>query len=319
MLYIEKFNDGRAMIEPKYLRLVDAILREGTLTRAAIHLHLSQSAASCQLKELETRLGGKLFRRQGRSLVPGDAARRIQSAAQRILPELDSLGREIEDLLQHRRSTIRIATECSTAYHWLTPVLRRLRSNKRFAELQVDMVPEARWHPIQALFEGRLDLGITADAPKDKRLVSWPLVEDELMLLVPSGHPLSQRRIVFARDFANEHLITFDAPPAHLNIFKNVLYPAHVAPKRVSRVQFTEAILEMVSSGMGVTVMAPWLARPYLESGAQKAVRVSGPGMKRHWRLYAMRGLPQRQLDFAAAVSQAMIKTDIAALRRQPA
>ncbi|MBX9600792.1 MAG: LysR family transcriptional regulator [Bryobacteraceae bacterium] len=307
------------MIEPKYLRLVDAILREGTLTRAAIHLHLSQSAASCQLKELETRLGGKLFRRQGRSLIPGDAARRMQAAAQRILPELDSLGRELEDLLQHRRSTIRIATECSTAYHWLTPVLRRLRTNKRFAEIQVDMVPEARWHPIQALFEGRLDLAITPEAPKDKRLLGWPLVEDELMLLVPAGHPLSQRRIVFARDFAGEHLITFDAPPGHLNIFKNVLYPAHVTPKRVSRVQFTEAILEMVSAGMGVTVMAPWLALPFLESGALTSVRISGPGMKRNWRLYALSGSPQPQLEFAAAVSQAMNKTEIPPLRRVPA
>ncbi|MDX2152785.1 MAG: LysR family transcriptional regulator [Bryobacteraceae bacterium] len=292
------------MIEPKYLRLVDAILREGTLTRAALQLHLSQSAASCQLRELETRLGGKLFRREGRRLVPGDAARRLQAAAERILPELDAVTRELEELIQRRHSVVRLATECSTAYHWLTPMLQRL--HRKFPELQVDMVPEARWHPVQALFEGRLDLAVTPDPPKDRRLVSWPLVEDELMLLVQARHPLAARKLVFARDLEGEHLITFDAPPEHLNIFKYVLYPAHVRPRRVSRVQFTEAILEMASAGMGVTVMAPWLARPYLKSGALRAVRISGPGMKRKWRMYAMRGAPKRHLEFAAELSGLM-------------
>lgn len=289
------------MLEAKHLRLIDAILREGSLSRAAPRVHLSQSAASCQLKELEVRLGGQLFRRQGRTLVPGEAARRIQAAAQCVLPELEHLSRDVEALLHQRPAVLRIATECSTAYHWLTPVLRGLRT--RFAGLQLDMVPEARWRPVQALLEGRLDFAVTAHPPREKRLRSWPLVEEELELLVETGHPLASRRSIHARDLAAEHLITFDLPAAELGVFKELLYPARVAPRRVSRVQLTEAILEMVSAGMGVTVMAPWLARPYLDRGLVQSVRIAAKGMKRAWRLYAWRNASPHQLEFAEAVS----------------
>lgn len=288
------------MLETKHLRLIDAILREGTLTRAAPHVHLSQSAASCQLKELEVRLGGQLFRRQGRTLVPGEAARRIQAAAQRVLPELDNLDRDVAALL-HQRHAVRIATACTTAYHWLTPLLRGLR--RRFSSLQIDLVPEARWDPVAALREGRLDLAVTTHPPRDRRLRSWPLIEEELELLVEAGHPLASRRWIHARDLAAEHLITFDLPAGELGIFKELLYPAGVAPRRVSRVQLTEAILEMVSAGLGVTVMAPWLARPYLDRGLVQSVPIASKGMKRAWRLYAWRDAPPHQIEFAEAVS----------------
>src|SRR5690242_14622678 len=82
-------------LELRHLKLVRAIVREGGLTRAAARLHLTQPALSHQLRELERRLGAALFLRVGRGLVPTPAGERLVRTAEAVLPEVESVEREL--------------------------------------------------------------------------------------------------------------------------------------------------------------------------------------------------------------------------------
>jgi LysR family transcriptional regulator for metE and metH len=113
------------------------------------------------------------------------------------------------------------------------------------------------------------------------------MLRDELVLLTPPRHPLSARRFVTAKDFVDVHLLTYDVPPDHLDLFCRVLRPARVHPRKVQRVPLTEAILEMVKAGIGVAVHPRWIAAPDLEAGRLRAVRITRGGMKRTWSLAA--------------------------------
>src|SRR3954470_13441904 len=82
-------------IEVRHLRLVRAIASEGSVTRAASRLHLSQSAVSHQLLDLERDLELRLFDRVGKRMVPTAAGQRLIAGAGRLLGELAALGNDL--------------------------------------------------------------------------------------------------------------------------------------------------------------------------------------------------------------------------------
>jgi len=88
---------------------------------------------------------------------------------------------------------------------------------------------------------------------------------------------------VAAADFATQHLIHYATTRSELTIFKDVLRPAGVQPRRVTPVLLTEAILEMVRSGLGVAVLAHWAAAPYVERAQVRVVRITRSGLRRRW------------------------------------
>src|SRR5688500_17231840 len=106
-------------LEARDLRLVRAIAETGGATRAARHLHLSQSAISHQLRGLEHRLGLPLFRREGRKLVITSAGQRLVELWHQVLGSLLQVELELKRGRLEERRKLRVATQCYTAYHWL--------------------------------------------------------------------------------------------------------------------------------------------------------------------------------------------------------
>src|SRR6188768_2470314 len=100
-----------SMLEVRHLRLVRAIAEEGGPTRAAARLHLTQSAVSHQLAELEGRLGISLFTRVRRQLKLTPAGARLVDAARTMLTDLSRVERELHQTGAKKREYLRIALE----------------------------------------------------------------------------------------------------------------------------------------------------------------------------------------------------------------
>src|SRR5688500_4386479 len=107
-----------SMLETRDLQLVSAIVHHGGVTAAARRLHLTQSAVSHHLRELEDRLGVPLFERAHRKMAPTEAGRGLLELAERVLPELKRTEQKIRQLGRAPRRILRLAISCSTAYHW---------------------------------------------------------------------------------------------------------------------------------------------------------------------------------------------------------
>src|SRR6266852_4021960 len=234
------------ILETRHLRLVAAVAEHGTLTRAGRVLHLTQSGLSRQLLDLETRLGLPLFHRLGKRMVPTPAGERLLVAARRALPQLTDVEEELRRLAGGRAAILRVSTECYTCYHWLPGVLQRFA--RRFPQVDVQIVAEATHHPVPALLDGRIDLAIVSNDDHDDRLAYVPL-------------------------FTDERLFVYLLPPGENDVFTVLLRPAGVPPRRVSAIQLTEAILELVKGGAGIAVLARWAVAPHLKTGELKAVR----------------------------------------------
>jgi LysR family transcriptional regulator, regulator for metE and metH len=269
-------------VEMRHLRLIAAIAEHGSMTAAADTLDLTQPALSHQLRELESRLRSPLFVRTGRRMVLTPAGEQLAVIARAVLPQIDGFERQVlEGELTAPRGTIRIATQCYTAYHWLPAVLRAFRDRWPAVELRVGA--EHTSAPIPALREGALDLAIVYHKVLDKRVRLEPLFEDEMVLVTAPDHPLAKREHAPIDALADEHLLIYSTSGRHSMVLTDILEPVGIAPREITRIQLTEAILELVAAGLGVSIMAKWAVQPAVQSRAVSMVRLGKRGFSRTW------------------------------------
>lgn len=291
-------------LEVRHLSLVHEIAATGSVTRAAERLHLTQSALSHQLRDIESRLGIQLFLRLGKRMVltpPGD---RVLGAARRVLDEIARTEEDLRLMAQNGKGVLRLCTQCNTGYHWLPPLLQAF--HRKFPGVEVQIMVNATDHPIDALLEGQIDLALVTSEIDDKRLATTPLFEDELVAVVAPSHPFARRPFIEPDDFADEHLIIYKADRQDSYTFTRILAPHGVEPARVSQVPLTEAIIELVKAGLGVSVMARWAIEPAIKSRAVAAVRIGAGGVYRAWTAVRLRDRtePKWQHEFVALLSR---------------
>ena len=270
------------MLEVRDLDLVVAIVEEGGITHAGKRLHLSQSALSHQLREMEARLGARLFWRRNRRMLLTPAGERLLAGARPLLDRLRALEGEVAGTAKEPSELVRLSTECYTTYQWLPRVLRTF--SRTHPDVEVRIVTEATRQPLPALLDGKLDVAVVSSVAPSRKLRVHRLFRDEVVVLVSAEHPLASRTFLTAEDFRGEHLLTYAIAPEEMELFTRILRPAGVSPARTSRVELTEAILEMVRAGLGISVLARWaLPQELLRSGAVRAVPLTSRGVFRQW------------------------------------
>jgi LysR family transcriptional regulator, regulator for metE and metH len=223
-------------------------------------------------------------------MVATPAGLRLVATSERILARLQRVEHDVRQLANGERALLRVSTECYTCYHWLPSLLQPFAA--AFPSVEVQIVAEATRRPIEALIEGKIDLGIVSRVRADPRLTFLPLFTDELVVVTPPDHPLAAQRFVRARDFAREHLIAYAIPKERDSVHHQVLAPAGVTPRRVTKLELTEAIVELVKAGLGISVLARWAVAPHVAAGTVRTVPLTARGLQRHWRAAVVRRTP---------------------------
>src|SRR5437764_990978 len=216
-------------LEVRHLQLVAAVADVGSLTRAGDRLHLTQSALSHQLRDIESRLGAPLFLRIGKRLVLTPAGERLLASARDVLAQLQRTEEEIRQMGREKAGVLRLTTECYTCYHWLPPLLMHYR--RAFPRVEVRIDVDATHHPVEMLLAGKIDIGIVSSKINDRRLVVKPVFEDEVVLIASKRHRFAQQTHVKITDLRDETLFVYP-PREESTVLQQVLLPAGVSPAR---------------------------------------------------------------------------------------
>jgi len=283
-------------LEIRHLQLVAAVADLGSLTRAGDRLHLTQSALSHQLRDIESRLGAPLFLRIGKRLVLTPAGERLLASAKDVLSQLQRTEDEIRQMGREKAGVLRLTTECYTCYHWLPPLLMQYR--RRFPRVEVRIDVDATHHPVEMLLAGKIDIGIVSSEINDRRLAVTPVFEDEVVLIASKRHRFAQQTHVKVTDLRDETLFVYP-PREESTVLQKVLLPAGVSPARVDEVMLTEAIAELVKAGLGVSFLARWAVQPMVDAGAIVARPLTARGLHRVWSAAMPKDLAS--VDYVAA------------------
>ena len=149
------------MLEIKHLKTVRALRDGGSLVEAAKRLHLTQSALSHQLKDVEERLGLSLFVRKTKPIRFTRAGEHILELADKVIPQLEKTSREIKKLAGGQAGRLHMAIECHSCFDWLMPAINSFRD--QWPEVEIDLMASFHFEPLPALARGDLDLVVTAD------------------------------------------------------------------------------------------------------------------------------------------------------------
>ncbi len=251
------------MIELRHLKTLSALRDAGSLVEAAERIHLTQSALSHQIKDLEDRLDCSLFIRKTKPICFTSAGQRLLTLADEILPMIRNAERDIARLAGGAAGRLNICIECHSCFDWLMPTIDHFRQH--WPEVELDLSSGFSFQPLPALARGDLDLVITSDPEPKNGIIYVPLFTYESRLAISKQHRLMARRFVHAEDLAKETLITYPVDQQRLDVFRNFLDPAGVEPAATRTAELTLMMLQLVASGRGVAALPNWALHEYLQ------------------------------------------------------
>ncbi|PIE25101.1 MAG: LysR family transcriptional regulator [Neptuniibacter caesariensis] len=251
------------MIELRHLKTLSALRDAGSLVEAAERVHLTQSALSHQIKDLEDRLNCSLFIRKTKPLSFTSAGQRLLILADEILPMIRNTERDIGRLAGGEAGRLNLCIECHSCFDWLMPTIDHFRQN--WPEVELDLSSGFSFQPLPALARGDLDLVITSDPEPRNGIVYIPLFTYESRLAISKQHRLLARRFIHPEDLAQETLITYPVEHNRLDIFNHFLDEAGIEPAATRTAELTVMILQLVASGRGVAALPSWALHEYIQ------------------------------------------------------
>jgi LysR family transcriptional regulator for metE and metH len=268
-------------LEIRHLRMLQAMEATGNVTRAAILLGLTQSALSHQIREVERRLGVVLFVKGNKRMQMTPAAELLNEEAGRILTQIERVEIDIASQGSTRRQVVRIGCGAYSGYRWLPRFLKSFQNHSH--DIDIEVVADATRRPLNALTEGNIDIAVTSGMPSKAATRSLRLFQDELILIMAPDHPLAGRPFVVAEDLADQTYISYSDIAEKGHEYDRFLKPAQVSYRKMLKVELTEAIIELVIGGFGVSILSRWAVLPHLQSGALVAAQISRRGLFVDW------------------------------------
>lgn len=229
------------------LHIFKTVAEEGGVTKAAAKLHRVQSNITTRVKQLEARLGTKLFLRQKRRLVLSPEGRLLLAYADRLL----RLSSEAEAVLRDStpRGAFKIGTMESTAAARLPPVLSRY--HKAYPEVRIELVTGTTGALIAKVLNYEIEAAFVAEPIGPGDLDSQAAFDEELVLIAPKGVP----PIKTPRDIGERTIIAFGTGCSYRNRLEDWLKRARVTPDRVIEFSSYHAIVACVAAGAGIAIV----------------------------------------------------------------
>ena len=268
------------MLERQHLLILREVKRLGTLTEAANHLHLTQSALSHAIKKLEQQLGTTIWIKEGRTLSWTQAGKTLLGLADRLLPQFAHTEALMQQYANGQRGNLRIGMECHPCYRWLLRTVSPFLN--RWPDVDLDVKQQFQFGGLGALFNHDIDLLITPDPIHKEPLRFTPVFDYELVLVASLTHPLATHHLIKPEQLLSETLITYPVSRERLDLFNQFLLPANCTPKKHKTIETTDIMLQMVAAGRGVTALPAWLVEEYAEKLSLKAVRLGEQGIHKH-------------------------------------
>lgn len=269
----------------RQLRYFVAVVRERNFTRAARQLHMAQPPLSRQIQLLEDQLGVPLLIRSSRNVQLTDAGRVFYEQAIHLLGRAEQMQAATRRVGLHERSVLSIGFVASTLYGGLPTLMRKLRQYA--PELDIQMIELMSLQQIEALKEGRIDVGFGRVRHGDSSITGFVLREERLAVALPMDSPMAHTSVPIAiRELDGQKLLVYpkEPRPGFADEVLNTLHGHGVMVGEVLEVREIQTALGLVAADFGMCVI-PSSARQVRQDVAYRLIdsdRATSPVIMYH-------------------------------------
>jgi DNA-binding transcriptional LysR family regulator len=272
-------------LDTRLLRAFVTVAEELNFTRAAERLFVAQQALSAQVRQLEDRLGARLFERTTRRVSMTAAGARLLPHARAALAALDAGVAELEAARRAERATLRVGLAGTAMVPIAGETMRRFAERHPGVELQVSNAGLDR--PAAGLKEGAVDVAFVRPPFAADGLSMVTVLTEERYAVLPRDHPLAGRESVRPEDIVGEPWIWVEGADPLARAFWSLEDFRGDRPLRTgTRINSFEEAFGAVAAGLAITCQA------------ESAVRAVGAGFP-ELRFVPLRGAPPAQVAVA--------------------
>lgn len=242
----------------RQLRAFTEVVRSAGFTAAARKLHLTQSAASLLVRELEVQLGLQLVDRTTRQIAATDAGLELLESAERILADVDHAVANTRELVHKRRGRVTVATTPLLAAAFMPNVIGRFQ--EAYPSIEVRLADQPVEQIVRLVHNGDADIGFGVFPQLDMELQRVSLLRHSLGVMVPSHWPLARRRrnLVW-EDLTDQPLVVLSHASGFRALVDPVMHQLGIAVKPRYEVGYLTTAVGLVQAGLGVTVVPAYV------------------------------------------------------------
>ena len=244
-------------MELRQFRYALFVAKVRSFTRAAMHLHVSQSAVSAQIKLLEREIGFSLFQRGTRGVEPTEPGRTFLHEAERIIGDLMNLSETARRLRGGQSETLNLGLVSGAAQIFVPRLFRSLASTMQDIQLRLTTAPtRVIFNDIQ---EERIDAGIAIESDPDRvpaGLVFDRLLTIEMVLIAHPNHTLVKSKTpIHISALAGEPIVMNELNLGYGQIVLSLFADVGTRPNILAISDNVDTIKTIIASGTGVAII----------------------------------------------------------------
>lgn len=237
----------------RQLRIFDAIVRHGSFSKAAEAMHLTQPTVSMQVRKISDSVGLPLFEHVGKRTRLTEAGEALHALCRDVFEGIDRFEQTVADLKGLRSGRLRLAAVTSAEY--FLPRLLGPFCN-RFPGIEVALEVTNRERTLERLKANADDLYVFGSPPEDVDVVARPFLENPLVVVAPSGHPLAARETLRLVEVAREPFLLREKGSGTRTAAERVFATAGLALRLRLELGSNEAIKQGILGGLGLGILS---------------------------------------------------------------
>lgn len=258
----------------KQLRSFVKIAEVKSLSRAAADLDCAQPGLSRQLAALEAHLGCALFSRTGRGMELTDCGRRLLESIQPAFAAVDATLHKFQDR-NGAQGLLTLATVHTLSHYFIGDLLKAC--NNRHAGVSLSVMGRSSPEVVSLVETGKADIGYVYDtAVASDKLLSIPLFEDKMCLVVASSYPPEEEG---GADLTLSITKLIGFPQNY--VLRRMMHTSGLYPHLVAEADTLDVMLEMVSSGIGASILPERIPDRILKQYRLRKIPINLPKLSR--------------------------------------
>lgn len=255
------------------LRLFLCVVDAGSITGGARQASLSLASASERISKIESDAGVILFERSRRGVATTEAGEALAHHARLILRQHSLLQGELRDFGAGARGTLLLYANTAALTDLLPHKLAPWLAQR--PRLSIDLRERTSAEIVKMIESGLAEAGVVSDAVNPTHLTIRPIAPDPLVMIVPVTHRLAGSKAVHFAEITDEQFVGLEAGSALQTHIEDHAAALHKTLKFRIRMKSYEGCCQMVSQGVGVSVIPQTVASRVRRQYALKAVKLT--------------------------------------------